>query len=156
DTLLPAEAPAVVRQALADAGVAGGRFDVRFDNPGRAFRVIAAFMNWRSRLTGIATGDQAIFVRRSVFEAGGGYPLLPLVEGIALMEDIELCRRLRRRGRLACVRQVVTTSARKWEREGVARTVLLMWTLRFLYFCGVDANRLHTWYYGRPSALERR
>src|SRR5262249_59759106 len=94
DTLLPAEAPAVVRQALADAGVAGGRFDVRFDNPGRAFRVIAAFMNWRSRLTGIATGDQAIFVRRSVFEAVGGYPDIPL------MEDIELCRRLRRPGRL--------------------------------------------------------
>ena len=111
---------------------------------GTAFRVIAAFMNWRSRVTRIATGDQAIFLRRAAFEALGGYPDIPL------MEDIELSRRLKRIGRMACLRLRVTTSARKWERDGILRTVLLMWTLRFLYGCGMDAGRLHAWYYRRP------
>ena len=100
-------------------------------------------MNWRSRLTGIATGDQAIFVRRDVFDALGGYPDIPL------MEDVELSARLKRRGRIRCLRLRVTTSARKWEREGILRTIVLMWTLRFLYFFRVDPARLHRWYYGR-------
>jgi rSAM/selenodomain-associated transferase 2 len=143
DTRLPAEAPGAIFEALADPVVVGGRFDVRFDNPGRVLRMIAWLMNLRSRVTGIATGDQAYFVRRSAFEALGGYRDIPL------MEDVDLSRRLRRVGRLACLSLTVTTSARKWEREGVARTVLLMWALRFLYFCGVDPERLHAWYYGR-------
>lgn len=143
DTVLPPGAPAAVARALADAGVAGGRFDVRFATPRWPFRVIAAFMNWRSRVTRIATGDQAIFLRRAAFEALGGYPDIPL------MEDIELSRRLKRLGRMACLRLRVTTSARKWERDGILRTVLLMWTLRFLYWCGMDAGRLHAWYYRR-------
>ena len=149
DTLLPPGAPAAVARALADPAVAGGRFDVRFASPRWPFRVIAAFMNWRSRVTRIATGDQAIFVRRAAFEALGGYPDLPL------MEDIELSRRLKRAGRISCLRSRVTTSARKWERDGILRTVLLMWTLRVLYFCGMDAARLHAWYYGRPPASAR-
>jgi rSAM/selenodomain-associated transferase 2 len=144
DTVLPPGAPAAVARALADQGVAGGRFDVRFANPRWPFRVIAAFMNGRSRVTRIATGDQAIFLRRSAFEALGGYPDIPL------MEDIELSRRLKRLGRMACLRLRVTTSARKWERDGILRTVFLMWTLRFLHGCGMDAGRLHAWYYGRP------
>jgi hypothetical protein len=107
--------------------------------------MIALFMNQRSRWSGISTGDQAIFVRREVFEAMQGYPEMPL------MEDVELCRRLKRRGRLVPLRLAVTTSARKWEREGALRTILLMWALRFLYVVGVPPARLHRWYYRREA-----
>ena len=141
DTRLPDGAARAIEQALAEPGVVGGRFDVRFDNERPLFRVIAWFMNTRSRASGICTGDQAIFVRRADFEAVGGYPDIPL------MEDIELSRRLKRRGRLRALRLRVTTSARKWEREGPLRTVGLMWALRFLHFCGVAPARLHRWYY---------
>ena len=141
DTRLPDGAARAIEQALAEPGVVGGRFDVRFDNERPLFRVIAWFMNTRSRASGICTGDQAIFVRRADFEAVGGYPDIPL------MEDIELSRRLKRRGRLRALRLRVTTSARKWEREGPLRTIGLMWALRFLHFCGVAPTRLHRWYY---------
>ena len=141
DTRLPDGAARAIEQALAEPGVVGGRFDVRFDNERPLFRVIAWFMNTRSRASGICTGDQAIFVRRADFEAVGGYPEIPL------MEDIELSRRLKRRGNLRALRLRVTTSARKWEREGPLRTVGLMWALRFLHFCGVAPTRLHRWYY---------
>ena len=87
--------------------------------------------------------EQVVFVRREVFEALGGYPEMPL------MEDVELCRRLKRRGRLAALRPRVTTAARKWEREGALRTIVLMWVLRFLYMAGVPPARLHRWYYRR-------
>jgi rSAM/selenodomain-associated transferase 2 len=147
DTRLPEGAGAAIARALEDPGVIGGRFDVRLDGARPVFGVIAWFMNMRSRLTGISTGDQALFVRRDAFEAVGGYPDIPL------MEDVALSRRLKRRGRLRALRLVVTTSARKWEREGVLRTVALMWTLRLLYFCGVAPARLHRWYYGVPGAL---
>jgi rSAM/selenodomain-associated transferase 2 len=143
DTLLPDDALAAVEAAVGDPGVVAGRFDVRFDNPRPVFRMIAWFMNQRSRWSGISTGDQAIFVRREVFEALGGYP------DMALMEDVELCRRLKRRGRLAALRLRVTTSARKWEREGAVRTILLMWALRLLHMAGVPPARLHRWYYRR-------
>jgi rSAM/selenodomain-associated transferase 2 len=146
DTRLPVGFAASIERALDDQRVVGGRFDVAFDNPAWPFRMIAALMNLRSRLSGIFTGDQAIFVRRAAFEALGGYPEIPL------MEDIELTRRLRRLGRVACLRRRVTTSARKWERDGIARTILLMWTLRFLYFCGVSPQRLHRWYYPGMAA----
>ena len=141
DTRLPDGAARAIEQALAEPGVVGGRFDVRFDNERPLFRVIAWFMNTRSRASGICTGDQAIFVRRADFEAVGGYPEIPL------MEDIELSRRLKRRGNLRALRLRVTTSARKWEREGPLRTIGLMWALRFLHFCGVAPARLHRWYY---------
>lgn len=141
DTRLPDGAARAIEQTLAEPGVVGGRFDVRFDNERPLFRVIAWFMNTRSRASGICTGDQAIFVRRADFEAVGGYPDIPL------MEDIELSRRLKRRGRLRALRLRVTTSARKWEREGPLRTIGLMWALRFLHFCGVAPARLHRWYY---------
>ena len=93
-------------------------------------------MNLRSRLTGIATGDQAMFVTRAALEAVGGFPALPL------MEDIEMSRRLKRLGRPACLRQRVTTSARRWQQGGVCRTVWLMWRLRAGYFFGADPARL--------------
>jgi rSAM/selenodomain-associated transferase 2 len=141
DTRLPPGAGAAVVSALEDPRVVGGRFDVRFDNPAPAFRMIAALMNLRSRWSGISTGDQAIFVRRRVFEAIGGYPDIPL------MEDVELTRRLKRQGRVSALRAKVTTAARKWEREGVARTIALMWALRLLYACGASPARLHRWYY---------
>ena len=141
DTRLPDGALPVIAAALDDARVVGGRFDVSFDSRRAVFRVIAFFMNVRSRWSGISTGDQAIFVRRNVFEAMGGYP------DIALMEDIGFCRRLKRRGRLTALRARVTTSARKWEREGAFRTMALMWGLRFLYMVGVSPDRLHGWYY---------
>ena len=146
DTWLPADAGAAVDRALAEPGVVAGRFDVRFDNPRPVLRMVAWLMNTRSRASGICTGDQAIFVRRADFEAVGGYPDIPL------MEDIELSRRLKRRGRLAALRLRVTTSARKWEREGPLRTIGLMWALRVLHFCGVAPARLHRWYYGAKGA----
>lgn len=146
DTGLPEGALEAVQAAMQDPRVVGGRFDVAFDSPRAIMRVTAALMNVRSRLSGIATGDQTIFVRRSVFEALGGFPEIPL------MEDVEFSRRLKRQGRLACLRLRVTTSARKWEREGPLRTVLLMWTLRLLYVLGASPRRLHRWYYGRDAA----
>ncbi|MFI5374963.1 MAG: TIGR04283 family arsenosugar biosynthesis glycosyltransferase [Candidatus Rokuibacteriota bacterium] len=145
DTWLPDGAAGAIAVALADPAVVGGRFDVRFDSRRRVLGIVAWLMNARSRATSICTGDQAIFVRRAAFDAVGGYP------DIALMEDIELCRRLKARGRLAALRARVTTSARKWEREGPLRTIGLMWTLRLLYFCGVAPARLHRWYYGPPK-----
>jgi len=93
-------------------------------------------MNWRSRLTGIATGDQAIFMTRAAFDAVGGFPEQPL------MEDIEISRRLRRLGRPACLRTRVTTSGRRWETRGIWRTIVLMWRLRLLYAVGVAPERL--------------
>lgn len=141
DTRLPEGALEAVSAALDNPLVIGGRFDVRFDSARPVFRLIAFFMNLRSRLSGISTGDQAIFVRRTAFDAMGGYPDIPL------MEDIELSRRLKRLGHLAALRSRVMTSARKWEGEGVLRTMALMWALRFLYMVGVSPSRLHRWYY---------
>jgi hypothetical protein len=106
-------------------------------------------MNIRSRWTGICTGDQAIFIARAAFQRLRGYP------EIALMEDIELSRRLKRVGRLAPLRLRVTTSARRWERDGVARTILFMWMVRLLYFCGVGPERLNRWYYGTATGADR-
>jgi rSAM/selenodomain-associated transferase 2 len=150
DTRLPAGASDAIRRALGDSRVTHGRFDVRFDNPRAVFRVIAGLMNLRSRATGISTGDQAIFVRRATFARLGGYAEIPL------MEDIELTRRLKRVGPQAALRLRVTTSARRWERDGVARTIVFMWTLRFLYLCGADPARLGRRYYGAaPDARPR-
>jgi rSAM/selenodomain-associated transferase 2 len=148
DTIPPEGAGAAILAAVADPAVVGGRFDVRLDSGRRLLGVVGWLMNWRSRLTGISTGDQAIFVRRSVFERLGGYADIPL------MEDVEFTRRLKRRGRLEALPLRVTTSARKWEREGVVRTIVLMWTLRLLYALGVAPARLHRWYYGRPVAKD--
>lgn len=108
------------------------RFGVRLSGQRPLFRAIAALMNLRSRLTGIATGDQAICVRRSVFDAIGGFPDIPL------MEDVALSRALRRRSGPACLPVAVTTSSRRWERRGAWRTVWLMWSLRLAYWRGVD------------------
>jgi rSAM/selenodomain-associated transferase 2 len=135
DTLLPPGYPERVAGALA-TGAIGGRFDLRLDAPGLVYRGLERLISLRSRLTGVATGDQAIFVRRDVFERLGGYPPVPL------MEDIALCRRLKRAGRLVPLRDRVVTSARRWQQHGVARTVLLMWALRAGYYAGLSPDRL--------------
>lgn len=136
DTRLPPGAAARVAGALSSPGRVWGRFDVQISGRSAVLPVVAACMNLRSRLTGIATGDQAIFVRRSAFDAVGGYPDQPL------MEDIELSRRLRRLGRPACLRERVLTSGRRWDQRGAWRTIALMWRLRLLYWLGVPAERL--------------
>lgn len=134
DTRLPPHAPTLVEQAL--AGRSWGRFDVAIAGHSTWLAVIAAMMNLRSRLTGIATGDQAIFVTRAAFDAAGGFPDQPL------MEDIELSKRLKRIGPPAYLRSRVVTSGRRWETHGVWRTVLLMWRLRFDYWRGVPPAKL--------------
>jgi rSAM/selenodomain-associated transferase 2 len=140
DTILPHSFARFLDQALSDPQVVGGRFDVRLDAEGWPFRMVEAFMNVRSRLTRISTGDQAIFVRRETFFAVGGYP------DVELMEDLELSRRLKRAGKIACLRERVTTSARRWQRHGVFRTIFLMWTLRLGHFFGVPPERLKMFY----------
>ena len=136
DTRLPDAADLAVRCAMANSGLHWGRFDVRIDGRPAMLRVVAAAMNLRSRLSGIATGDQAIFVRRALFEAVGGFPEL------ALMEDIALSTRLRKHVRPVCLRARVRTCGRRWEQRGVWRTIVLMWRLRWAYWRGVPAERL--------------
>lgn len=135
DTRLPSDAITQVRQALVH-GAVWGRFDVRIDGDSACLRVVAASMNARSRLTGIATGDQAVFVTRAAFESVGGFPDQPL------MEDIELSRRLKRIANPACLRGPAITSGRRWQTRGVWRTILLMWRLRCSYWLGARAETL--------------
>ena len=136
DTRLPDDAAAAVHRAV-QRGARWGRFDVTIEGRSAWLPVVSFMMNWRSRLTGIATGDQALFVRREVFDAVGGFPDQPL------MEDIELSRRLLQAGHApACLRQRVRTSGRRWDNRGVWRTILLMWRLRWLYWCGTPADTL--------------
>ncbi len=135
DTRLPEGALVLVGEGLA-GGRPWGRFDVRITGRSAWLSVVAALMNRRSRLTGIATGDQAMFVTRQAFRAVGGFPDIPL------MEDIALSRRLLALSRPACLAAKVTTSGRRWERHGVWRTILRMWQLRLRYFLGADPRRL--------------
>ncbi len=135
DTRLPPLADVLIQQAVA-GGRAWGRFDVCIEGRPRMLRVVALSMNLRSRLSGIATGDQAIFVTRAAFERVGGFPAQPL------MEDIELSRRLKRLGPPACLRAQVCTSGRRWEQRGVWRTIVLMWRLRWRYWRGEPAAAL--------------
>ena len=136
DSRLPARADRLVIEGLRTLRAQWGRFDVTIAGRQRLLPLVAFFMRMRSRLTGIATGDQAIFVRRNAFEAAGAFP------PIALMEDIALCQALKRIGRPLCLRERVVTSGRRWEEHGVLRTVVLMWTLRLAFFFGADPKRL--------------
>ena len=144
DTALPADALQRIEAALREQS--WGRFDVRLDAPGLAYRMIETMMNLRSRLSGIATGDQAIFVHSDAFEAVGGFPAQ------ALMEDIELSNRLRKLSHPACLRERVQTSARKWQKNGIWRTIFLMWRLRLAYFFGADPADMAR-AYGYKAAL---
>ena len=136
DTRLPADADHVVLNGLGRSGRAWGRFDVKIDGRSWLLAVVGWLMNIRSRLTGIATGDQAMFVRRDAFQAAGGFAAIPL------MEDIELSKRLKRASRPLCLRERVITSGRRWEQEGVLKTMILMWRLRLAYFFGADPTAL--------------
>ena len=140
DTLLPDGFASVVIAACTPPGVIGGRFDVDLQPSSPLITLTAVLMNWRSRLTHITTGDQAMFITRDAFTRLGGYARIPL------MEDIDLSRRMKRAGRIACLRQQVTSSSRRWHENGVLRTILLMWSLRALYFFGVPPDRLQRLY----------
>jgi rSAM/selenodomain-associated transferase 2 len=143
DTALPAQADRLVADALRSH--VWGRFDIRIDGHSRMLPVVAAMMNLRSRLTGIATGDQALFMTRAAFDRAGGFPTQPL------MEDIELSARLRRIAAPACLRARVLTSGRRWDRDGAWRTILLMWRLRWAYWRGAPPAQLYQRYYGPPG-----
>jgi rSAM/selenodomain-associated transferase 2 len=137
DTRLPPRADRLVLDALSRRS--WGRFDVRIEGRSPLLGMIAFCMNWRSRVSGIATGDQGIFVRREAFSGAGGFPDLPL------MEDVVMSARLKRVSAPACLRARAVTSGRRWERRGVLRTIVLMWRLRLAYFLGA-----------RPEDLARR
>ena len=140
DTRLPESALDDIDAALSDPRYLGGRFDVELPGAHWMFKMIAALINYRSRATKVGTGDQALFVRRDIFDVIGGYPDIPL------MEDVVFCRALKRRGNIACLRSRVVTSARRWERDGVWRTILRMWMLKLCYFAGVSPSRLKQFY----------
>ena len=140
DTIVPSTFAADIAAALSDPAVVGGRFDVQLDSSPLPFRVIGALISLRSRISRTGTGDQAIFVRRDVFDRLGGFPQLELCE------DLEFSRRLKRAGRVACLHSRVTTSARRWNRDGVVRTVLRMWIIRAMYMIGVPPARLKRMY----------
>ncbi len=139
DTSLSSSHIEEIKQAMRNPSVAGGRFDVRLSGHHPAFRIVEFFINWRSRFTRISTGDQAMFVRREVFTRLDGFSEQPL------MEDVEFSRRLKKEGQIACLHRRVVTSSRRWEKHGIARTVLLMWWLRLCYSLGAD-----------PEVLKRR
>jgi rSAM/selenodomain-associated transferase 2 len=140
DTHLPEGYVHDVIDACSDPAVGGGRFDVELTPSSLLLWITAELINRRSRLTKVATGDQAMFVRRDVFEALGGFAQIPL------MEDLDFSRRLKRVGEIACLRRRVTTSARRWQKDGPMRTILLMWSLRLLYYAGVEPERLSRFY----------
>jgi rSAM/selenodomain-associated transferase 2 len=136
DTRVPSSFEKDILDAVGEPGIVGGRFDIQLDDPSLAYRLIGDLISLRSRITRTATGDQAIFVRRSVFEALGGFP------DFDLCEDLDFSRRLKRAGQVVCLHTRVTTSARRWRRDGLARTVLRLWAIRALYLLGVPPSRL--------------
>ncbi len=136
DTRLPEGADRQVSTALSVSALAWGRFDVRIEGRSRMLPLVACLMNWRSRLSGIATGDQALFMTRNLFEQAGGFPEQPL------MEDIEISKRLKRISPPVCLHQKVTTSGRRWDSRGSWRTIVLMWQLRWAYWRGTPARQL--------------
>lgn len=145
DTQVPDGAIDAIVDACSGGRRAWGYFRVRLNAPGAAFRMIGTAMTWRSRLTGIATGDQGLFCSRRLFDSVGGFPSMPL------MEDVALSRALRQRQLPVCLPHQLHTSARRWQERGTWRTVLLMWRLRLAFFLGADPARLHHRYYG-PQA----
>jgi rSAM/selenodomain-associated transferase 2 len=145
DTRLPAGADRLIAEALKASNAVWGRFDVRIEPSRGLLSVVAFMMNLRSRVSGIATGDQAIFVRRDTFEHVGGFPDIPL------MEDIALSKALRAISRPKCLYARVRTSSRRWQIHGVVRTMLMMWKLRWLYYWGADPEYLAQLYHASDS-----
>ncbi len=140
DTLLPSNAAELICQGLISTHKDWGRFDVKLSGNQYWLRVVEFMMNQRSRITGIATGDQALFVRRELFDKAGGFPEIPL------MEDVELSKQLKKTSRPLCLKERVITSSRRWEQQGVWRTIVLMWRLRLAYFFGADPSQLKQQY----------
>jgi rSAM/selenodomain-associated transferase 2 len=140
DTRLPPSAFDDIRAALEDRRVVGGRFDLQLDDVRPMLKLIGFMISLRSRLSKVGTGDQAIFVRCEIFQELGGYPDIPL------MEDVAFSRALKRRGAVACLRSRVVTSARRWEVDGIWRTIFKMWTLKALYLLGMSPVRLKRYY----------
>jgi len=145
DTRLPDDAERFILDGLRETGRSWGRFDVRLSGSAPMLRVVEWMMNRRSRLTGIATGDQGMFVERRLFDEVGGFP------AIALMEDVALSATLKRHGRPLCIAQNVIASSRRWEEHGIWHTIALMWRLRLAYFLGAEPARLAEIYYGRSQ-----
>ncbi len=141
DTFLPGDAESAITIGLAKSDCKWGHFKVRLSGHSMFFRLIEWSMNWRSRLTGIVTGDQALFVRSDVFAAAGGFPSIPL------MEDIALSQRLKKYSWPVCLTSVVVTSSRYWEEHGIAWTIFSMWSFRLAYFFGVSPERIAKVYY---------
>lgn len=142
DTMMPSQAYQAFLQVSKRSKNHWGFFLVTLNNSSRVFRVIETLMNWRSRITAVATGDQCIFVSRSLFENLDGY------QDILLMEDVEITKRLRTISKPIIVSERVSTSTRRWEHNGVLSTVLKMWRLRLAYFFGASPEKLHRQYYG--------
>ncbi len=140
DTIVPRTFGADIAAAMRNQAIVGGRFDLVLDAPGLPYRLIGCLINLRSRISRTGTGDQAIFARTEVFERLGGFP------PIDLCEDLDFARRLKRAGAVACLRSRVVTSARRWQRAGLVRTVARMWSIRLLYLAGVSPARLRRWY----------
>jgi rSAM/selenodomain-associated transferase 2 len=136
DTRLPIDTYPILLETASSNQFKWGHFDVVISGESTLFKMIAWCMNKRSRLTGIATGDQALFVQRELFESLGGFPDLPL------MEDIEFSKQLRGHSFPICLKERAVTSGRRWERQGIWRTIFLMWKLRCAYWCGVPAHKL--------------
>jgi len=132
--------------AAQDSGPAWGRFDIRLDGAHRLLRLVERMMNLRSRWSGIATGDQGLFIHRELFLQVGGFP------DQELMEDVEISARLKRRQRPVALRQRLVTSSRRWERRGILRTIVLMWSLRLAYWLGISPRRLAAYYKSCPAA----
>lgn len=132
DCALPADADRLIIERLAASGKSWGRFDLALTGMHPLLRVVACMMNWRSRLTKIATGDQGMFVARELFAAAGRFPAIPL------MEDVALSKILKAHGAPLCLDERIIASGRRWERHGMMRTVLLMWRLRLAYYFGAN------------------
>ncbi len=141
DTHLPAQAEQLIINGLAKSGRQWGRFDVRLSGQAKLLRLVERLMNWRSCLTGIATGDQAIFIPKNLYNKIQGIPEIPL------MEDISLSKKLKRISPPLCIRTPVITSSRRWEENGIIRTILLMWSLRLAYALGISPETLKKYYH---------
>ena len=136
DTYVPDNADTIILHHLTSRSCIWGRFNIRLSGHSWLFRIIEKMMNWRSCLSGIATGDQGIFVNKAIFEQLGCYETIPL------MEDIELSKKLKKISRPICINTPLITSSRRWEQQGIVRTVLLMWYLRLAYFLGTPSEKL--------------
>ena len=131
-----------LQKLLKYTGKSWGRFNVRLSGVHWMFRIIEKLINWRSQFSGVATGDQVLFVRGNLFQTLGGFAEIPL------MEDIEISKRLKLHESPLCIKRSVTTSSRRWEKNGIFRTIFLMWRLRLAYFLGVSPDVLVKRYYG--------